>query len=115
MRALRVVPGNEERDRQRAFGVGGEVIAVRAFALDRADETLSPPVGPGMARSRAGVPDARAATGVAEGEALVRRSVVAEHALDAQPAAREERTGTIEESRSIDAAEGWSELAEHQP
>jgi len=64
---------------------------------------------------RPGVADPRAAAGIAEGEALVRRAVVGEHPLHADPLPAEERGGPIEEGRPVQPAEGRTELAEDQP
>src|SRR5207244_3109546 len=105
VRALRVVPGNEEGDRERPLGVAAEVVAVRALALDRADETLGPAVGPGVPRPGAGVANPRGAAGIAEGIAPVRRAVVAEHALDADAVAGEEGQGPLEEASGLAALE----------
>ncbi len=95
-------------------GVAAVVVAVRTLALDRADEALGPAIGPGMPRPRTGVADPSGAAGVAEGEALVRRAVVAEHPLDAQSLPREEDQRAIQERCGVAAAQGRAELAEHQ-
>lgn len=48
----------ERRARSRArFAVAGELVAVRALALDRADEALGPAVRPGVPGPRAPVAD----------------------------------------------------------
>src|SRR6478672_8328384 len=110
-----VVPGNEQRDRQRPLGIGSELIAIRALALDRADEPLGPAVRPRVPSLCPGVPDPGRATGVAEGEALVRRAVVAEHPLHPDALASEERNGPIEERRTVAPVEARPEFGEGQP
>jgi len=110
-----VVPGNEQRDRQGPRGIVRELVAVRALALNRADESLGPAVRPGVPGLRPGVADRRGPTGVAEREAPVRRAVVAEHPLDPDALAREERGRPIKERRAIAAPESRAELGEGHP
>ena len=110
VRALSVVPGNEERDRQGPLLVAREVVAVGALALDRADEALGPTVGPRVPDLGPGMAQSSSATGAREQIAPVRRAIVGEDPLDLDATTCEERRRALDEGDRIVAGERRPEL-----